>query len=121
MPSALVERFRDDVAPRLCERFDNGGVDGETVTVTPDIDPLLPPGEVVVSAPFPAAVGGIEGQFLQSDPNLVVSDLQARCAAIDYTPAIGGRVSVNGVSKLIVRVDPIPAAGLPAAYRFFLR
>lgn len=119
--SDLVARFRDDVAPRLLARFENGGVFSQTVTVTPNADPLLPPSESVVSAPFNAAVRGVSGQFVTADPNLVSTDLQAICAAVDYVPAVGARVTVNSVSRLVVRVDEIPAAGEPAAYRFFLR
>ncbi|MGL5735601.1 MAG: hypothetical protein ACRCYS_12110 [Beijerinckiaceae bacterium] len=119
--SDLVKRFRDDVAPRLLARFANGGVQSQTVTVTPNVDPLLPPGEVTVAASFNAAVSGVSGNILTSDPNLVATDLQAICAAVDYVPIVGGRVTVNGAVRLIVRVDAIPAAGEPAAYRFFLR
>lgn len=119
--SDLVQRFRTDIAPRLLARFENGGVLSETVTVTPNVDPLLPPSETVVSATFNAAVRGVSGQFVADDPNLVATDLQAICAAVDYVPAVGARVTVNDVSRLVVRVDAIPAAGEPAAYRFFLR
>lgn len=119
--SDLVQRFRDTIAPRLLARFENGGVESQTVTVTPNVDPLLPPGEVTVAAPFNAAVRGVSGQFLSADPNLVATDLQAICAAIDYVPEIGARVAINGDARLIVRVDAIPSAGEPAAYRFFMR
>jgi len=117
----LVKRFRDTVAPRLLARFENGGVQSQTVTVTPNVDPLLPPSEVTVAASFNAAVSGVSGNILTGDPNLVATDLQAICAAIDYVPVSGARVSVNGAVRLVVRVDAIPAAGDPAAYRFFLR
>ena len=119
--SDLVQRFRDTIAPRLLARFENGGVESQSVTVTPDIDPLLPSSEAVVSSPFSAAVRGVSGKFIADDPNLVATDLQAICAAVDYVPVNGARVAVNGVSRLVVRVDAIPAAGEPAAYRFFLR
>lgn len=119
--SELVQRFRNTIAPRLLARFENGGVQSQTVTITPNVDPLLPPGEITVAAPFNAAVRGVSGSILTSDPNIVATDLQAVCAAIDYVPVVGGRVSVNGAVRLVVRVDAIPAAGEPAAYRFFLR
>jgi hypothetical protein len=119
--SDLVQRFRNDIAPRLLARFENGGVQSQTVTVTPNVDPLLPPSEVTVTAPFNAAVSGVSGSILTGDPNLVATDNQAICAAIDYVPVSGARVSVNGAVRLIVRVDAIPAAGEPAAYRFFMR
>ena len=119
--SDLVQRFRNDIAPRLLARFENGGVESQTVTVTPNVDPLLPSSESVVSAPFNAVVRGVSGKFIADDPNLVASDLQAICAAVDYVPVNGARVLVNDVARLIVRVDAIPAAGDPAAYRFFLR
>lgn len=121
MTSAIVQRFRDVTAPRLLERFGNGGVKSVLRVITPNIDPLLKPTTVETKVEFNASVRGVSSAFVGSDPNLVSTDLQAICAAIDFTPVTGGQVEVNGDVRLIVRVDAIPAAGLPAAYRFFLR
>ena len=121
MPSALVDRFRRDIAPRLLERFANGGTVAVARSTTPGAGPLDPPVVSETSSPFNASVRGVSASILTADANLVATDLQAICAAIDYVPAVGGMVEINGSVRAIVRVDAIPAAGDPAAYRFFLR
>lgn len=121
MVSALVQRFRNDIAPRLLTRFDNGGVEAVVRAVTPNPDPLLPPVVVDTSAPIKAVARGASAQFVEADPNLVASDLQVIVAATDYTPVVGGTVEVNGKAMRVIRLDAIPAAGDPAAYRFFVR
>lgn len=121
MASELVKRFRNDVAPRLLARFANGGVDAVVTAVAPGATPIDPPTITSSSVSFNCSVSGVSANILTADPNLVASDLQAVCAAIDYTPVVGGKVEINGSTRAIVRVEPIPAAGIPAAYRFFLR
>lgn len=121
MASPLVSRFRNNVAPRLLEKFGNGGVMSVIRVVDNDPDPLLPPDETVTRIEFNAVARGVSENILNGDPNLVSTDLQVICAAIDYVPSVGERVEINGQDKLTVRVDAIPAAGDPAIYRFFLR
>lgn len=121
MASELVQRFRNDVAPRLLDKFSNGGVSTVVEVVTPNPDPLMPPSIASTSTEFNASVRGVSSQFVAADPNLVVGDLQAICAAVDYVPAVGAAVRINSKDMRVIRVDPIPAAGDPAVYRFFLR
>ena len=121
MPSALVARFRNDVAPRLMSRFDNDGVDVVIRVITPNPDPLLPPAESATSNHVNAVAFGVSGTILTSDANLVATDLIIRVAAIDYIPVVGAWVDINGDTRAIVRVDAIPAAGDAAFYRFFVR
>lgn len=121
MASALVQRFRNDIAPRLLARFGNGGVAAVARVLTPGLTPLDPPTVTATAVAFNCSVRGISANILTADPNLVASDLQAICAAIDHTPTVGEQVEINGSARAIVRVDAIPAAGDPAAYRFFLR
>lgn len=121
MASELVQRFRNDVAPRLLAKFGNGGVGAVVRVVMPSTDPLAPPITDSQIVEFNAVARGVSAEMIASDPNLVGTDLQVICAAIDYIPVVGGMVSINGAPKLVLRVDPIPASGDPAAYRFYLR
>ena len=122
MPSELVQRFSNDVAPRLLARFSNDGVSSVARVVIPNADPLLAP-TVGEAEPikFNAVARGVSAQMIAADPNLVASDLQVICAAVDYVPIVGAMVQINSISRSIIRVDAIPAAGSPAAYRFFVR
>lgn len=121
MPSALVQRFRNDVAPRLLAKFGNGGVKTVIRVLTPNVDPLLPPSEVATATPVNAVARGVSSSILTADANLVSTDVQIIVAAIDYIPTVGAHIELNGDTRAIVRVDAIPAAGDPAVYRFFVR
>lgn len=121
MASPLVQRFRNDTAPRLLAKFSNGGVSREVRTVTPNTDPLLPPSVTGSSVSFNAHVKGVTGEMMASDPNLIASDLAIICAAIDYQPSVDAMIEVNGVDMRVLRVSPIPASGDPAAYWFWVR
>lgn len=121
MPSALVQRFRNDIAPRLLARFSNDGVQAIANVYLPGAGPLDPPSSSPTATPFNCSVRGVSSSILTADPNLVASDLQAICAAIDFQPIVGGQIEINGSVRAVVRFDAIPAAGDPAAYLFFLR
>lgn len=121
MASPLVQKFRNDTAPRLLAKFSNGGVSAEIRRVDPNVDPLLPPLVFEGRESFNAHVKGVTGEMMASDPNLIASDLAVICAAIDYQPEVDAMVEVNGVAMRVLRVSPIPAAGDPAAYWFWVR
>lgn len=121
MTSALVQRFRDDVAPRLLAKFGNGGVETVITVTTQNPDPLLPPTTESTSVEVNAVARGVSSNILTADSNLVATDVQVIVAAINYVPQVGDFVAINGYDRAVVRVDAIPAAGDPAIYRFFLR
>lgn len=121
MASPLVQRFRNDVAPRLMAKFANGGTKTEVRTVTPNPDPLLPSTVVTTSTPFNAYVKGVSAQMVAADPNLQASDLLVLVAAVDFIPQVSKMVQINNKTCTIIRVDAIPAAGDPAIYKFYVR
>ena len=121
MASELIQRFRNDTAPRLLARFANGGTATVVRTVTPNPDPLQP-GTVTESVvEFNAVAMGVSAQMLAADPNMLATDLRVICAAVDFVPEVGKMVQINGKSRAIIRVDAIIASGPPAAYRFYVR
>ena len=121
MTSELVQRFRNDIAPRLLDKFNNGGVATVIRVLTPNADPLLPPASDTTTAEVNAVARGISSNILTADPNLVATDVQIIVAAIDYVPTVAAHIELNGARRAIVRIDSIPAAGDPAIYRFFVR
>lgn len=121
MASELIQRFRNDVAPRLLAKFANGGTEVSVVTTVLNPDPLKPPVQESETLAFNAVAFGIGAQIVAADPNLVATDLQVICAAVDFAPVVGGIVLINGKSRAIIRVDPIIASGLPAIYKFYVR
>lgn len=122
MTSALVQRFREDVAPRLMRSIgDNGGVAVVVRVLSPNPDPLLPPAAVDTPQDIPAYAKGITAEMLAADPNLQVSDLRVIVAAVDHAPKVNDMVRINGSDRRVIRVDPIPAAGEPAIYWMYAR
>ena len=117
----FADKFRNDIAVRLLEKFDNGGL-GAVITVSsPNVDPLLPPSSNDTVSNISSFVKGVSQSILNNDPNLVATDIQVIVAAVHVTPIVGGRVIINGQTGTIVRVDAIPAAGDAAIYKFFVR
>lgn len=121
MVSELVQRFRNDTAPRLLAKFANGGTQIVVRTLSPPSDPLAPPVSVESRSDFNAYAKGVSAQMVAADPNLVATDLMILCAAIDYQPRVDGVVAVNSAARRVIRVDAIPAAGDPAIYKFYVR
>ena len=121
MTSALVSKFRTDTAKRLLKRFNNGGATHVAISVSAPVDPLAAPVLTPTYTDIPAVVRGVSASMVTADPNLVISDLQVIVAALDYIPVVGAVVGINSMDKRILRVDAIPAAGLPAVYKFFVR
>lgn len=121
MTSALVQKFRNDTAPRLMAKFSNGGTETVARVVVPNTDPLMPPITDEQRTEFRSYVKGVSAQMIEATPNLQAGDLMVIVAAIDFTPQVSKMVEINGKTCAIIRVDPIPAAGLPAIYKFYVR
>lgn len=121
MTSALVQRFRDDVAPRLIAKMGSDGVAVVLRVVTPNPDPVLPPSVTESSTGIKAFAKGVSAQMVAADPNLQATDLRVIVAAVDYRPSVGNMVTVNEEARRVIRVDAIPANGLPAIYWMFVR
>lgn len=121
MASPLVQRFRNDVAPRLLAKFQNGGVIAQVRTVTTNLDPLQPPTVTTTDTEFNAVAKGVTKQVIETIPNLQAGDLEVICAAVDYMPEVSKQVVINGHNRVIVAVRPIIASGLPAIYKFYVR
>lgn len=116
----LYDRFRA-TATRLVNRFDQGGTNALVRVLTPNPDPRLPPVVSSDVAAFPAVVRGVSADIAAMDPNLVATDLQVVTDVVNYTPSVDDVVRINGTDRKVVRVEPIPAAGDPCAWRFYVR
>lgn len=121
MRNPKYTRF-DNLALRLIQNeFDQGGFKVVINAVTPNPDPTRPPTAVVSTQDVPAVARGISAQLASMDPNLTTASLQVLVARLSgYAPVAGEHVQINGRDTVIVRVEPIPASGLPCAYRFFV-
>lgn len=118
---SIYDRLRV-TAERLLTNFDQGGTETVIQTVTPNPDPMLPPAVTDDSVPVRAVVRGVKAELVASVPDMQLTDLQV---ITDYrsgfVPVVGEHVLINGDKRAILRVEAIPAAGVPVIYRFFVR
>lgn len=119
--SELYDRFRA-TATRLINRFDQEGTSVVVRVVTPNPDPTLPPDVDEDIQSIPAVARGVTGSIVTEDPNIQATDIQMIVdTQTGWVPSTSEWVELNGANRAIVRVDEIPAAGDPVAYRFFIR
>ena len=116
---AIYDRFQQTAA-RLLTRFDQGGTEAVVQAVITNPDPLAPPAVNTTVAPVRAVVRGVSAEIIAATPDLAVGDLQV-ITDYRFTPVVGGAVLINNHQRAILRVEPIPAAGDPVAWRFFVR
>lgn len=121
MSAPIVDRFRNNVAPRLLSKFNNGGVAVFTTITTPNPDPSMPPTQDNTPREVRAYAKGVSAQLSAADSSLEVTDLQLIFAAIDYTPSTEDYIEVNGNVMAVLRWDSIPANGPPAIYKVYVR
>ena len=56
------------------------------------------------------------------DPSLInESDLLVTCPVFGATPTTSGSVLIDGVRHTVVRVERVPAAGVPVAWQIVVR
>ncbi len=116
---ALYERMRA-VSERLIDRFDQGGTAAVLTVVVPNPDPLLPPAVQSQQQQFKAVARGVTQRMIDATPNVSAGDIQV-ITDYRFTPQEGKRVLLNGINRLIVSIEPIPASGDPVAWRFYVR
>lgn len=115
----LYDRMRG-VSERLIDRFDQGGASAILTVVVQNPDPLLPPAVQARQQQFKAVARGVTQRMIDATPNVSAGDIQV-ITDRRFTPQEGKRVLLNGINRLIVSVEPIPASGDPVAFRFYVR
>lgn len=119
--AGIYDRFAS-LADRLVTQFDMGGTATLVQIVTPDPDPLKPPTVTDGGFSIPAVVFGVTGDMVARDPDLVATDLRVIIAAAHWVPLVPGDVlRIDGKDRAVVRVEPVPAAGVVSIYKLIVR
>lgn len=109
-------------ASELLAEFGQGSVVLSRTTTTPDPSAPWEPGTPSTTTyPLDAVVSGVASKYV--DGTLIkASDLMITAAVhAEVTPQMGDAVSIDGgVAKAIKRIEPMPAAGTPAAFMIFV-
>lgn len=115
----IYDRARQ-TASKLFSKFGQGAVSLQREVPGEGGDAWNPPSAVPVSYGLDATVSGVTARYV--DGTLVTaSDLMVRCAVPEVKPLLTDRVMIDGTPRAILKIQPIPAAGPPAAYLIFVK
>ncbi len=104
------------VASELLKEFQQG-----VITYTPTVAPVNEWEDPVAGTPvtLDATANGVGKEYLSD--LITTSDIEVTSAVFGQDPTIEGKVSIDGVAKEIISVRQIPAAGLPVAWKIFVK
>ena len=111
-----------DVASGVLKEFKQGAITLRRTTTAPSdpSTPWIPGAPTMVSYGLDAVVRGVSKAYI--DGTLILAgDLMVTCAVPAIIPDIADVIVIDGVDHAVKRVEPIPAAGIAAAYRLFVR
>ena len=107
-------------ATRLMDENKQGVIEYVGVeTVTPGATPLDMPTVVRVYALTSGVARGVSFKFVDGE-TILMTDLQV-LVRYDVDTSVGDFLRIDGTDHVIVRVDNIPAAGIPLAKRLIVR
>lgn len=118
--------FYDDmqgVAADLLAEFKQGLITlTRTPLADPDEDSPWQPGEAGEPTVYTldATVKGVSAEFVDGS-TILSTDLQVMAAVPPVVPAMTDVLAIDGSDVVLIRIDTIPAAGTPVAYRFIVR
>jgi len=69
--------------------------------------------------PLDATASGVSKEYV--DDLVSASDIQVTGAVFGTTPNMQGRITIDGVSREIIRIKQMPAAGDPVAWVIFVK
>lgn len=111
-----------EIASEVLAEFAQGAVTLTRSTSTPDPETPWEPGALTTTTyTLNAVVSGVASKYV--DGSLITaSDLMITAAVhAEVTPQMGDLISIDGgVAKAIKKIEPMPAAGTPAAHLIFI-
>jgi hypothetical protein len=111
-----------DVASELLSEFKQGVVTLKRPgTTIQGVNPWDPPiASDTVEIMLDATVRGVASQFVDGS-TIMATDLQVMIAVPSVEPSMTDQLMIDGKAVQVLRIDPVPAAGAPAAYRLIVR
>lgn len=83
--------------------------------------PWIPGAATPTSYTLDATVRGVSGEFVDGT-EILATDLQVTSAVPPVVPSIAtDTMTIDGRAVTILRIEQVPAAGTPVAYRFLVR
>lgn len=105
-------------AKRLLTRFNQGALSSIVITETAGASEFDPPTMSPVATTRQGVSRGVSSKFVDGE-NILSTDLQLMIEATSLT--VDNRMTIDGKSVQILRVDQIPPSGVVVATRVFVR
>jgi hypothetical protein len=105
---------------RLAAKHGQGLVEITTTTTTDGPNPWDPPVTTTTETPVDAVVSGVGAEYVDGS-SIVASDLQVQIAAVEDAPEVGDTIKIDGASKAVLAVMPVPGSGDPVAIKMIVR
>jgi hypothetical protein len=111
-----------DVASEVLAEFKQGTVvlSRTTYAASDPQTPWIPGAPTPATYTLAATVSGVSAELVDGTV-ILATDLQIVCAVPAITPAPTDTVTIDGKAVSLLRVDQIPAAGAPVAFRLIVR
>ena len=106
-------------ADRLLTNASQGTLEHGITVTTPGATPLDAPTQTTQWETYHGVVRGASLKYVDGS-TILATDLQLLLEAA--TPvSVGHRIRIDGIVRSVIRIDNIPAAGIVAAKRVFVR
>ena len=102
------------VASELLKEFQQG-----VITYTPTVSNDWEDPVAGTPITLDATANGVGKEYLSD--LITTSDIEVTSSVFGQDPAIEGKISIDGVAKEVISVRQIPAAGLPVAWKIFVK
>lgn len=119
--SAFYQRMKTNVADKLLNKFQQGSIELVRRTTVAGTNPWDEPVVTEVSHKLAAIASGVAQEYVDG-VTIFATDLQIVSAVPDgVVPNVSDIVKIDGKDTVLLRIIPVPAAGLTVAYKFLVR
>lgn len=119
--SDFYQRMKTNVADKLLGQFKQGNIQLVRREVVPPVNSWDAPTITDVTYQLDAIASGVAQEYIDGT-TIVATDLQVVSAVPDgVIPAAGDIIKIDGKNTTLLRIIPVPAAGLTVAYKFLVR
>lgn len=114
-------RMKTNVADKLLKQSKQGVIMLTRTVVVPPANSWDDPNVTTESHPLDSIAKGVSEKYVDG-VTILATDLEIVSAVPDgVTPTVSDIITIDGKNTAILRIVPIPAAGLTVAYKFLVR
>lgn len=118
--SAFYQRMKTNVADKLLKQFNQGDIVLVQATSIPPANPWDAPTTTEARTPLNAIAKGVSEQYVDG-VTILSTDIEIVSAVPINQPKVSDFIEIDGKTTTLLRIIPIPAAGLTVAHKFLVR